>query len=98
MKPAGSCQINILRLSGILDGFHSQLHPGTRYSVIDSQSSWVYPRLEILRERPRESTDLEEYIVVEPKNIAYLQNPAKLQLFENPCNVVNFRLTVHEKS
>ena len=29
----------------------------------------VYPRLEILRKIPRESTDLEEYIAVEPKNI-----------------------------
>ena len=28
-----------------------------------------YPRLEVLRKRSRESTDLEQYIVVEPKNI-----------------------------
>ena len=28
-----------------------------------------YPRLEILRKRPRESTDLKQYIVLEPKNI-----------------------------
>ena len=38
-----------------------------------------YPRLRILRKRPRESTALEEYIVVEPKNIFQLQKFVKLR-------------------
>ena len=49
-----------------------------------------YPRLKIIRKRPRESTDLEQYIILEPKNIIQFQKLEKLQLFENPCNV-NFK-------
>ena len=30
---------------------------------------WGYQKIRILDKRPRESTDLEEYIVLEPKNI-----------------------------
>ena len=37
-----------------------------------------YPRLKIFKKRPRESTDLEEYIFIEPKNIVQLQKFKKL--------------------
>ena len=46
--------------------------------------------MEILRIRSRESTDLEQYIILEPKNIIYFQKLEKLQRFENPYNVINF--------
>ena len=34
--------------------------------------------MKIFKERPRESTDLEEYIIIEPKNIVQLQKFKKL--------------------
>ena len=43
-----------------------------------SNCSRGYPRLKILRKRPRESTDLEEYIFIEPKKICQLQKFKKL--------------------
>ena len=36
-----------------------------------------YPRLTILRKRPRESTDLEQYIVLEPKKLLKRYIPPK---------------------
>ena len=43
-----------------------------------SRASRGYPGLKIFKERPRESTDLEEYIIIEPKNIVQLQKFKKL--------------------
>ena len=42
---------------------------------------WRVPKIKIIDKRPRESTDLEEYVVLVPKNIAELQAVAKL----SPC-------------
>ena len=36
---------------------------------LDLRIPWGYQKIRILDKRPRESTDLEEYIVLEPKNI-----------------------------
>ena len=39
------------------------------FLLIKFGTSGEYPGLEILRKNPRKSTDLEEYIILEPKKI-----------------------------
>ena len=55
-------------------------HHPAGYALRVRQQGGGYPTIMEKQKRPRESTDLDEYVVIVPKNITWLQVEAKLQL------------------
>ena len=56
------------------------------------------PRVIVCEKSPRESTDLEQYIILGTKNFIWLQKLAKLQKFEIFKKVQNLKVSEYGKS
>ena len=55
---------------------------------------WGVPKVFNLEKKPRQSTDLEEYVFKVPNNFIELRVGAKLSKFENPGFVLFFTISV----